>query len=282
MLSEGLITNAATANDFAPLTRLPHHSSHTSHTDASSSPLRHAPTRIARTEYLRTGSLRPTKRAALIDELYAVYSETVHGLTRDELAGHALGAHDGRLALFYDGNEELVGFSYCRVDRIEHAGRTQAAFSAGVDFRLGYRGGAPSALFGLSEALRFKLLHPRTPLGYLTSASSPAAYHLLASTMPNVYPSIGHRTPADVEALVRELSRRWHYAPVGKDPWVVRSRAKPHNPSRLCRLRSPYSSFYTDRNPRFAEGEALLVWIPLDAVSILRGLFRTLRTVLNR
>jgi hypothetical protein len=277
MLSEGLITNAATANDFAPLTRLPHHSSHTSHTDASSSPLRHAPTRIARTEYLRPGSLEPAQFSALMDQLYQVYSETVHGFTREELAVH-IAAHNARLAIFYGTNDELAGFSCARIERAEQAGRTRAVFWAVVYFRSGYHGGLASAFFGLAEALRFKLRHPLTPIAYFTRASSPAVYRLLASTMPRIYPSLESRAPEEVEGLVRELSARWHYVPVGDNPWIVQSRAVPRDPSRLRALSTDrYVRFYTELNPRYAEGEALLTWLPLDMINIARGLVRALR-----
>ncbi len=66
--------------------------------------------------------------------------------------------------------------------------------------------------------------------------------------------------------------------PVGDDPWIVQSRAVPRDPSRLRELSTdPYVRFCTELNPRYAEGEALLTWLPLDMINIARGLVRVLR-----
>jgi hypothetical protein len=144
--------------------------------------------------------------------------------------------------------------------------------------RLGYRGGSSGALFGLREALRFKLRHPRIPLAYFTRTSSPAAYRLIASTMPRVYPSCTHETPADVSALMSAISFRRQYVPVGGERWVVRSPAIPNNASRLRRLeRDPYARFYTQLNPRYAQGSSLMTWVPLNLANIFGGLVGLLR-----
>ena len=138
-------------------------------------------------------------------------------------------------------------------------------------------------LFGLRQALLFKLNEPLTPLGYLIRTSSPAVYRLLASTVPRIYPSPKQQTPAAVEALVHAVSARRRYVSVGEDPWVVRSGATPRHPTRLQRLEDdPNVQFFIDRNPRFAEGEALLVWVPVDAANLAGLSFRLLYARLSR
>jgi hypothetical protein len=239
--------------------------------------------RIVRKEYLQPALLEPARRAELIDKLYGVYNDRVYGITPEDLAAQIFGAEEGRLALFYGAGGELGGFSYANFERLRHAGRDHAVIAAGVYFRPHYQGGLYAAIFGLRQALRFKLREPRTPLAYCTRSSSPAPYRLLASTMPRLYPSRSNPIPASVEALVRGLSARWKYAAVNEGSWIVRSVATPCDPSRLSRLESdPNARFYTEVNPRFAEGESLLVWIPLDMANIAGGLFRALRARLTR
>lgn len=237
--------------------------------------------RIVASQRLQPATLPPVQRSELVDRLYGIYRETVGGFTRGEFQGLIFGADDTRLALFYGAGGELVGFSFAGIDRMQHAGRSHAVFSAGAYFRLGYRGGKPAELFGLRQALRFKFHEPRTPLALMTRASSPAVYRLLATTMPRIYPSRRRRTPADIEALVTALSAQWHrwyYIPVGEGPWIVRSRATPHDVSRMHRLEhDPDVRFYTELNPRFAAGGALVVWTPLNAANIAGGFWRLLR-----
>jgi hypothetical protein len=238
--------------------------------------------RIVRSEYIQSSSLNPEQRRSLYGQLYEVYSDTVSGLTYQDLE-RLVFASDGRIALYYGADDELAGFSFARIERIEHEGRSHAVFCAGVLFRLGYRGGIPASFFGLRQALRFKLREPRTPLAYMTRSSSPAVYRLLASTMPQVYPSCKHETPAQVESLVRAYCGRWHYEPVGENAWIQRSPAMPHNPSRLRRLETdPYARFYMELNPNWASGESLLTWIPLTVANIAGGLLRLVRSGLSR
>src|SRR5436305_888794 len=89
--------------------------------------------RIVCTECLRASSVNLAANRALLDQLYAVYSETAHGTTREELEALILGA-DGhfRLALFYGADDELAGFSYANIECVEHGGRRHAVFNAAV------------------------------------------------------------------------------------------------------------------------------------------------------
>lgn len=237
---------------------------------------------VVRRERLRAERLSSSERRLLADRLYDVYRESVHGYSRDEFEAEVFGSGEVSVAQFYGPKGELAGFSHATIERIEHEGRAHAVFCAGVYFRLAYRGGSQSAFFGLTEALRFKLREPRTPLSYLTRSASPAVYRLLVSTMPRAYPSRRHDTPTEILALVRALGTRRRYVTVGDGPWTVRSVATPHDPKRLHRLEhEPDVRFYLQHNPRFADGHALLVWIPLDAANIAGGIVRAAKAHLR-
>jgi hypothetical protein len=232
--------------------------------------------------YLESESLEPAQRGALLDRLYAVYSDTLHGYSLEEFDHLVFGADDVRLALFYGAGDELAGFSFASIERIEHAGRAHAVMGGGGFFRARYRGGAMASLFMLGQGLRVRVREPYTPLAYLTRATTPAAYRRLALTMPRIYPSRRHQAPADVEAMVRALSLRRQYVPVSESPWVVRS-AAPHDPARLLRLDHDLDvQFYLELNPGFAEGNSVLVWTCAEAADLASGFARALRGRLAR
>ncbi|MCV7195172.1 hypothetical protein BST12_23930 [Mycobacterium angelicum] len=238
---------------------------------------------MVKTERLRSESLTPAQRTPLFDRLYAVYSETMWGHTREEFEKHLLSAGDLSLTLYYGDRGEFAGFAYIAIQSVEHGRKPVAAFSAGGFFRPGYHGGVAGMLFGLREAIRFKLRRPRTALGYLSRTSSPAAYQLFVKTMPLVYPNRFRQTPVDIESLVRAIGERRRYVRVGESPWVVHSDAVPRDASRLRRLVDDADArFCVQLNPRFAEGEALLIWIPLNAATIVGGLYRQVRLRLGR
>lgn len=239
--------------------------------------------RIVRSKYLRSKSLTHAQRSALVDQLYAIFSETLHGCTRDEFEAVMFSAGEIDLILCYGAGDEPVGFSFAGIDRFEHAGRTFAVFTAGGFFRHGYHGGVRSILFGLGQATRAKFRHPHIPVGYLTRCTTPAVYRLLASKMPRVYPNRRYPTPGDIDALVQAISMSRQYTVIGENPWVVGSIGRPHHPARLRRLEcDPDVQFYTELNPHFAEGQALMAWTPLDVANITGGFARALRARLDR
>lgn len=235
------------------------------------------PGRIVRSEYLEAESLEPAQRRALVDRFYEIYCETLNGFTWDQFDALLFGAGGVRLALFYGARGELAGFSYASVDHIEHAGRTYAAMCAGMFFRRGYHGGVSGAVFLLGQGLRAKLRDPRAALAYMTRCTNPAVYRRLARTMPRIYPSRKQQPSADVETLVRALSVRWRYDPVGESPWIVQAGSIPHDTTRLCRLDDDADvRFYLELNPRFAEGESLVVWTHANLLDIVIGFVRAL------
>ncbi|WP_241010579.1 hypothetical protein [Mycobacterium camsae] len=238
--------------------------------------------RIAGSETVRSETLSAGRRAELLDRMYDVYTQTMHGHTREQFEQHLFGAGDLRLTLYRGASGEFAGFAYIGIQCVEHAGRPVAAFSAGGFFRPGYHDGGVSGMaFGLREALRFKLRRPGTALGYLARTSSPVAYRLFTRTMPRVYPSRGRPIPPDIDALVRKLAAGRGYRPIGADPWIVRSDAVPRNAAGMNRFEShPDVRFYRELNPH--HDEALLVWIPLTAVTMLGGLCRQVRLRLSR
>ncbi|QLL10245.1 hypothetical protein H0P51_15170 [Mycobacterium vicinigordonae] len=235
-------------------------------------------------EFFESDSLSGARLSEIFDGIYDVYRATMYGHTREQFEHHLLGSGNLHLALYYGIAGEIAGFAFIGIQCVEHRGTTFAAFSGGGFFRPEYRDcGVPGMRYGLREALRFKLRHPGVALGYLARTSSPVAYHLFARTMPRVYPSPTRSTPPDVEALVRKFSAGRDYIPVNDDPWIVRSDAVPHDVSRMRRLDGhPNVQFYRERNPNYTDGEALLVWIPLNMATIAGGIHRQIRLLLQR
>ena len=245
--------------------------------------------RVVKTARLSWWRAPAEQRQALLEDCYAIYCEQSRTLARDELAARFFGHPSTRVGLFYGADGELAGFSNAALSIVDIAGREHGVFSAGVYIRLAYRGGDASVLFGLSEALRQKALAPRRPLSYMAMASSPAPYHLYASSVPRLWPAPGVDTPADVEQAIRTVARARGLEPSGGDPWLVRTYVKPEDPERIrrsSRLRDQASvAFYEARNPTWADPEratALLVWIPLDARNLLGGLRRVMARRLAR
>ncbi|MFV8750911.1 hypothetical protein ACNOYE_10215 [Nannocystaceae bacterium ST9] len=151
-------------------------------------------------------------------------------------------------------------------------------FSAGVFCDLAYRGGRAAARFGLLEALRFKLRHPCRALAYLGLAVTPAPYVLHARVMRRFHPRRDVATPRLVEAWMRAAVEARGFEFVR--PGVVAVRLRARDPARLGQAFTdddPDAAYYLERNPSWADHEALVVWVPLDLVNVLASLPRAMR-----
>jgi hypothetical protein len=185
---------------------------------------------IARSRRFTIGDLDARARAAVIDDLYDIYRGNASSLTREGFERNALPSDATRVALFYGEDQTLAGFAVATLLRVRAGGVEHAVFSGIVHFRLAYRGGAAAALFGLTEALRFKLENPRMPLSYVTVCSTPAVYSLFARTMPRFYPHPELPTPAYVHEIARAVTAARGMTPAGADPWLIPAVARPKAP----------------------------------------------------
>ena len=232
--------------------------------------------------------LSPGCRETMIDACFAVYRENSRSLDRAEF-GRRFFAPGTKVALFH-GDGELAGFSNARVLEVKAGRRTHRVFSAGVYFRLRYRGGGRQAVrFGFAEALREKLRRPHLPLAYLCMASNPAVYRLHRQLANRVWPLPGGAPPPELAAAVKAVCDARGLEPVEGDLWRVRSFVRPDHPERLRRSaqlrRCPDARFFDARNPDWADPErptALLLWVPLDLQDIAIGLQRTMQHVARR
>ncbi len=216
-------------------------------------------------------------RAALGDALFSIFSTYYSGFSRDAFESLFLARQGVVLALLYGPNDCLAGFCAVRRAIYRASGRRYGVFSAGVYVDTNFKGGRVAALFGLSEALRFKLRHPWLRVAYLGLAHTPAPYRLFTQTMARVYPSRRcGEPPADVANVMRQALAERGWPQVGEDPWVLATpmlardshwlRRKPHMRT------DPDVRFFLDRVPGWAEqGHGMSVWLPLDLRDIVGG-----------
>ena len=244
---------------------------------AVSAGARPARKRVARLRRVTWGEVAASERAGLVDDLYSIFREFFDDLDRDAFLQRYLGDAHTRLALCHAEDGSLVGFSAASLSTIEVAGRSHMVFCAPVLVRLGYRAGAEVAFFGLTEALSVKLRNPRASLAYLSTTATPASYALFARTVRCFYPSPGTEAPADVLLAVARVRELRGLESVGGLPWVVQS-GRPLGADRIhteSSLRDdPHARWFESLSPRWLDGEALLVWIPLDLRNITGGIAR--------
>lgn len=250
------------------------------HITQAPAPTRATPRKkIGRLERITLRDVPQQQLPQLIDRMFAIFLEFFEDLDHAGFVASYLTDPGTRLALCYGDDGALVGFSAAAINRVEVARRAHFVFSAPVLVGLGYRAGSELALFGLTEALLFKLRRPWAPLAYVSATATPASYGLFARTMTRFYPSVHEPTPDAVVDAMEEVRRQRRLERVGESPWVVRS-GRPLGAQRLAAdgtiTDDQHAAFFREMSPRWLEGDALLVWIPLDLANIASGVARAL------
>lgn len=236
------------------------------------------PETVARVRVVRWGDLSSAERDTLIRNTARIYAHTFEPGDLDHYARAHFPTPATRVALFSSASGELLGFCHVTLLPFCFEGRDQAVFSAGVFFLPGVGGGIWAGAFGLFQALRFKLRHPRTPLAYMSLCSSPAPYRLQASVMPRMYPRRGVETPPRIERMVRAvLELRGTPCVEGRVP-LVRSPNPPRSRPKAEqeRVRDGHERYYHAVNPGYREtGDvAVVTWLPLTTPNIFGALAR--------
>lgn len=233
---------------------------------------------VTRTRRVVLGRLSAEERRALCAQAYAIYASFKRGVDRATFEAAFFADDEARVALFYGEDDAFAGFAAASIHRVAHGGKEHAVYGALLFIDGRYKGTREASLFALSEALRFKLREPLTPLAYLGVTTSPASYRMFAVTMPTFYPTRRGPVPADVEAVAREAARARGLTFVDAERWLVRGLGAPLEPERLRRARTlqddPDARFYLEQNPGFDEGTALLLWVPLTLGNICGALVR--------
>ncbi|MBL9102671.1 MAG: hypothetical protein JNL82_17125 [Myxococcales bacterium] len=234
--------------------------------------------RIARTRRVTLGRLTAAEREALCADAYAIYARYKAGVDRATFDAHFFADDAARVALLLGDDGALAGFACATIHRVRHAGREHAVYGALLFVDTRYRGADAGKRFALGEALRFKLREPRTPLAYMGVVTSPASYRMFAAGMPRFWPARGRATPTSVRALARAAVDRRGLRFVDEEAWLIRGLGAVRDPERLhasASLRGdPDAQFYRERNPGFADGMGMVIWVPLDLRNILGALAR--------
>lgn len=223
------------------------------------------------------GQLDAAARAQLEGELFGLWSEFFHGLSREEFVATHL-FDDTRLLLTYGYDGELAGFANLNISRLHDEGKPHHVLHCGVFTRLKYDAIRSLVWLAVGEVLRLRLRHPLTPIAYVAVLTSPVAYRLFGWAGVRVYPAPNVVAPPHVERLLAALAEHRRLPVDPDDPWLVEFAVKQRNPkalkqSRCVRRSDPHMDFFAQRAPKWDQGWSLLSWMPMDTANLLRGVW---------
>lgn len=231
---------------------------------------------VERVEVVSLGRLAPGPRARLGANLHALWSEYFTGQTLDAFTRAHL-FDDTRVILAYGRAGDLAGFSYVNARTLVLGGQPTTVLGGGIFNRVEYASSGAVALRTLPVIAGLRLQQPRRPCVGVTVVTNPVAYDLMCRMVPVVAPRAGAAPPAEALAAVHLIAAARGLPISADDPWVVQFYGRPAQAERLrasraYARRTEAMAWFEARAPRWAEGQALLAWAPLDAAN-LGGMF---------
>lgn len=246
---------------------------------------RHKSKGISKVSTFSYQSLPFKSKQEVIDNVFDIYKSSSLTLNKDEFEKAFFNYEGLQVCLFYNKMQELVGFVNSSIIFIKKDNnKKHAIFCAGVFFKQGFKGGKLAVLFGFSQFLKFRLRNVMTPISYVTLVSNPAVYRLLAENAHTLYPAKNKKTPQYVKTIFDKTVEARKLSLIDNDHYLALSQAVPRYVSKLSYSEklasSPYSQFFSQMNPDYAQGKALLVFIELNLISFIFGICKCLKNLI--
>lgn len=141
-------------------------------------------------ERIDPGKLSEQQREELSERLYRIHRTVFTGLDEKDFDHYVVNspAKETKILLYRNKQKELVG--YFGVHRFEEfvEGRPVVVFRAEAGLLPEYRQRDANLAFRLTEAARFKLLHPGKPVYFFYAPVSPSFYAVVARHTYTMYP----------------------------------------------------------------------------------------------
>lgn len=223
-------------------------------------------------------SLDPVRRAALVDELFALNCDVFGGVERAAFERYLIpsAAIRVRIQVLRD-DGFLAGYAVAQIYEHDSPERP-LVFRTIVALRPVYRRQSLCSSFLAREGLCVRLAYPLRRLYGFACPVNPASYQVLARYTTELWPCPERETPPEIEALMGALATHFHLEEEADAPGVYHvgwcARQETGEAQAWTATQDAAARFYLERNPRYAEGYGLLVLVPLHIPMLLRALAR--------
>jgi hypothetical protein len=213
-------------------------------------------------------------RARLGAACYELWHEFFDGLSEEQFVETHLTADTWLVTAWGDG-DRLAGYYNLCVLPIDIDGRRVYVLTSGLFTRPEYDAAPRLIRRGFLHCVRARLRHPGAIMAYVPVATTPVAYRAVARALHRYYPRRGEGAPSYVRHALAEMCRVRGFRQDPERPYVVDFFARQRKVDDLMRSEAMSRSdeaihAYTELVPDWAEGKALLVWIPGDLVNVFR------------
>lgn len=233
------------------------------------------------------------QRRSLSTQLYQIHKEVFAGLDAQAFDHYVVNspAEATKIALYRNTQGELVG--YFGVHRFEKKVAEQpiVIFRAEVGLLPGYRHKDANLACWMTEAAKYKLLHPHKAVFFLYVPVSPSFYAMIARYTHSLYPRYDRDISAPTLNLMTQLAGQFGLPQADRSNPLIRevgwiSKVTIEEKQFWESSSNPHIRFYCGTNPGYVDGKGLLTLIPMTLtntlVSFLGICFYVLKKSLRR
>lgn len=247
-------------------------------------PVASAPRSIHHTLTVNPARLSAQEKQRFSDNLYQLHCQIFDGVSRESFQSYVVdsSADYSRIRIYMNESSDWVG--YCAMHRFEKriAQRNRVIIRAEAGILRAYRECNQTLCFAFVEGIKYRLLHPFTPLYYLGSFVHPCVLYMFSHYFGQCYPLPKQDISPRRKAMMSELADAFGLEEVEGQSWLVRrvgwvtrqSEADSHfwqdNPDIVVQ-------FYIHTNPGYGQGNGLLTLVPLSFSNVFFSLVRFLK-----
>ena len=224
-----------------------------------------------RREVVDIDTLDEGQRAELSEEMFALNTQLFDDVDRESFVREviAMPSRWTHIQLLRNTSGELVGYCAAHLFDRDLQGRHCGVFRVEAGILSPYRGRRSTFLFGMRQALAYRLRHPFKRLFLFCTPVHPSSYCLLASRFLEVYPSPDRPIPPGVQTMMQELAESFDELPEASGDvglrqvgWITRDSEQERR--RWEQSEAPEVNFYLTRNPGYRRGVGLVTLVPLS------------------
>jgi hypothetical protein len=237
---------------------------------------------VHRTERVIWGRLPAARRAALLNDMLAIFAQSFEPMDPAVFEQSLLSVPDTQVVLCFGKNGELAGYSQTTIACFTDRGRRHAVIRMGVVFRRDYAGANRAGIPTIKRAIAYMLRHPRTRVAFVSPVISPAMYTLMLRHGIRAYPHRDRPTPPRMHHLMGQAIKALGLTAKSEQPWIIQTGIAHRTSDWLSTARTlrdnPDVRFFEQHVPGWVHGDGLFIWMDVS----LRAFIKPALSVLFR
>lgn len=172
----------------------------------------------------------------------------------------------GDIILFYGEADELVGFTRIYEQKIIFQDKPTTIYAASTYNNPTHNISLTAARLALTQTMKHKLAHPEEELVHFSCAYTPDKYHFLAKLSDQIHPQPEKEIPSHVLQMAHILKENNGWQSSSDHPLLITGQLARKNKIHQNH-EGLHTKYYYSLNPDYTEGNAILVYLPLNLLS---------------